>query len=632
MPSKQEVAEAFIAKAVLVHGDRYTYSVSAYLGSRTPMQIDCKIHGGFLQTPYLHLKTGGCPKCRYEASGLLQNKKAAESFLFKASGVHGTVYSYEECNYVDSKTKVKISCMEHGFFLQIPASHLSGRGCPKCRYLKSASTQTAASGAVFVSKAVDRHGATYDYSLVVYVASRKQVKIKCKTHGIFLQTPSDHLIGKGCSLCGNARVALEKTKSFECFVTQAKKIHGDKYSYSSVGFEGMSSRVEITCKIHGTFTQQAGSHSSGRGRGCPGCKADKVIQTHQYSFEEYVKVATERHEGRYRYLEDGYTRASGDGHITIVCKEHGQFVANAGNHITGSNCPACSSVCSKIEKDIRNLLKPYSYPSDRVLIAPLELDIVRTDRKVAVEVNGLYWHSEKMKGKTYHKEKTDLCTSAGIRLIHIREDLWEKRKEQVTSLLLYVFNGPACKVYARKTVCKLLSSSVAKVFVDANHVQGWSKASVCVGLFYEGVLVSVATFCNKRGYLFGGNDNEYELVRFCSCSGTSVVGGLSKMLSFFLKSNEECSVVKSYCDLSLFTGKGYEAAGFSLSHVSPPDYIWFKGLRVRSRYSMQKHRLEKFLPVFDSSLTEVQNCEANGWSRSFGVGIAVYTYEVNTSY
>ena len=55
--------EGFIARARLVHGDRYGYTKSIYINNHTPIIITCPIHGDFVQLPYNHLNGYGCPQC-----------------------------------------------------------------------------------------------------------------------------------------------------------------------------------------------------------------------------------------------------------------------------------------------------------------------------------------------------------------------------------------------------------------------------------------------------------------------------------------------------------------------------------------------------------------------------------------
>lgn len=59
-------------------------------------------------------------------------KLTTEEFIKKAREVHGDRYDYSKVEYVNSKTKVRIICSEHGEFLQLPSNHLRSNGCPIC--------------------------------------------------------------------------------------------------------------------------------------------------------------------------------------------------------------------------------------------------------------------------------------------------------------------------------------------------------------------------------------------------------------------------------------------------------------------------------------------------------------------
>lgn len=59
-----------------------------------------------------------------------------EEFIERAREVHGSNYYYEKVEYVNYKTKVTITCPEHGDFLQEPRRHYRGNGCPDCGWIK----------------------------------------------------------------------------------------------------------------------------------------------------------------------------------------------------------------------------------------------------------------------------------------------------------------------------------------------------------------------------------------------------------------------------------------------------------------------------------------------------------------
>jgi len=131
----------------------------------------------------------------------LENRK--QKFINKSNIKHKFLYEYIG-DYIDAKTKFEIVCPIHGSFFQIPTSHSSGIGCPKCGKIKKANSKTKTKQQ-FINDAINVHGNTYDYSKVEYINSTTKIKIICKHHGIFKQTPEGHLKYKGCRQCSNER-------------------------------------------------------------------------------------------------------------------------------------------------------------------------------------------------------------------------------------------------------------------------------------------------------------------------------------------------------------------------------------------------------------------------------------------
>ena len=122
--------EKFVSLAKNVHGDKYDYSKVVYKNTKDKLIIICPIHGEFSQSFEKHVVRGqGCPKC------VGKNKDASE-FIFQANKIRKNKYDYSKTNYISATTKVAIICPIHGEFLQAPAKHLCGDGCPKCNSSK----------------------------------------------------------------------------------------------------------------------------------------------------------------------------------------------------------------------------------------------------------------------------------------------------------------------------------------------------------------------------------------------------------------------------------------------------------------------------------------------------------------
>ena len=142
----------------------------------------------------------------------MSKKLTTKDFIEKAKQLHNDKYDYSETVYVNSRSKIIIICPEHGSFEQLPSSHLSGNGCPKCarvwsnEHRKNHQMSSRKSRGMTTVEWIDRakivHGDKYDYSQTVYVNQRTNVKIICKTHGLYEQKADSHLRGYGCKLCG----------------------------------------------------------------------------------------------------------------------------------------------------------------------------------------------------------------------------------------------------------------------------------------------------------------------------------------------------------------------------------------------------------------------------------------------
>lgn len=271
--------EEFIQKAIKIHGDKYDYSKVNYVDCRIKVVIICKKHGSFLQSPTNHIVGKGCRVCANERKGNngstpLGHSFSTGDFIERASKIHGNKYDYSYVEYIDSYTKVKIKCLKHNvIFLQRPNNHIQGKtGCIECgkeKFYVSCSFSTEE----FVKQAIDIHGDRYDYSLVAYVDWKTKVKIVCRKHGVFEQQPLNHKQGQGCPECQSENASLRLRSSKNEFVEKAMKVHNNLYLYDDVIYTRNSTKVLITCHLHGNFSQTPASHL--RGSGCPKCNLSK---------------------------------------------------------------------------------------------------------------------------------------------------------------------------------------------------------------------------------------------------------------------------------------------------------------------------------------------------------------------
>ncbi len=255
----------------------------------------------------------------------------------------------------------------------------------------------------------------------------------------------------------------------------------------------------------------------------------------------------------------------------------------------------------------------------RNVIPPLELDLYISSCKLAIEYNGVYYHSAHFKDSKYHLNKTLECSNKGIQLFHIFEsddiDIW---KSMISNKLKL-----NTKIYARKCIIKEITNSDAKSFCEQNHLQGACNAKINLGLFYNDELIQVMTFGKPRY----NSHYEFELLRLCTKKYYSVIGGASKLWKCFCQKYSPKSVI-SYANRRFSNGSIYETLGFKFLNETKPNY-WYvhtSSFEQISRLKAQKHKLKTFLKVFDENLTETENMLKNGYVQIFDCGNLVFVY------
>jgi len=430
--------EEFIKKAKEKHGDKYDYSKVKYTSSGERVIIICKVHGEFLQTPAKHF-TGGCKLC-----GVLMqtNKRSSntERFIEKARVIHGDKYDYSKVEYINSLKKVIIICKEHGEFLQIAGSHLQGHQCKICSTNITANKQRS-NNEEFIEKAKEKHGDKYDYSKVEYINSNTKVIIICKEHGDFLQDAGGHLTGRGCKMCAIQLSSVRQTSNKEEFVEKAKLIHGDKYDYSNLEYEKDRSKVVITCKIHGDFTQTARDHLCGNG-------CSKCGKVYKKNTNEYIEDAKKVHGDKYDYSKTIFKRAKDK--IIITCKKHGDFEQEAYCHSIGVGCPVCmnkteAKLYEKIVSIFPSLLKQFRQEWCINQISKtnkyLPFDFCIPEYKIIIELDGPQHFRQIMNWKTPEEQfendkfKEECANNNGYSVIRLlQEDVMNDTYDWVKEL------------------------------------------------------------------------------------------------------------------------------------------------------------------------------------------------------
>lgn len=284
--------------------------------------------------------------------------------------------------------------------------------------------------------------------------------------------------------------------------------------------------------------------------------------------------------------------------------------------------PSDSSNRSGYELELYEFIREnydYQIETNKKDAIKYELDIFLPDKKLAFEFNGLYWHSDKYKEPDYHYNKHKLCKNNDIELIQIWEDDWLYKRDIIKSIILNKLGkNIKNRIFARKCAVKLVSSNIANTFLNENHLQGYCKSKINIGLFYNEELVSIMTFGKLRRSL-GSKDisDKYELHRFCSKLNYSIVGGSSKLLNYF-KFNFKYDNIISYYDKSFGYNSFYEKIGFKFDGETKINYHYIKGNIRIHRYNLRKDKLVKM--GYDINMTEQEITKRIGLLRIYGVG------------
>lgn len=373
-------------------------------------------------------------------------KLTNQQFLDRAIKVHGNKYTYLS-EYVTAKIKIKINCPEHGVFAQQAASHLSGSGCAKCNFLESASKRTK-SNEQFTYEANFIHNNKYEY-IDQYVGVFVKMKIKCPIHGIFLQTPTDHLNSYGCMNCGNIIAGLNHRKNNNQFIIEAKLIHGDKYSYLEANCSLVKNKILIICNnCNCRFYQTPDNHLSGNG--CPQCANEIKALAKRKPISIFILDAIKIHGDKYDYSNIVFYK-NGNTKLPIKCVKCDLiFNQSAANHLSGNGCPFCSHLISKGESDWLDSLsiaKEYRQYHIKIGKKTISADAYDPNINTVYEYYGDYWHGNPIKynagefnqytkcifGVLYKKtmDREALIKQAGYKIVSIWESEWKNEQKRI---------------------------------------------------------------------------------------------------------------------------------------------------------------------------------------------------------
>ena len=365
--------DEFIIRSKKIHNNKYSYDKTVYTTSHNSVIVGCPIHGDFEQKAYRHLAGSGCNACG-NSTTKSKLSMSSDEFIKRCKERHNNFYDYSLVDFKDLKSRIDIICPKHGQYSLVAVNHMNGSRCKQCRlemeslsdkqkkyyeWLKSGELRRICNKE-WLERIENNKGDLIIEKMPVKLQGTSIIHYRCNKHDYSNSCSAKAFTRNkfNCRICSNEFVSDKFAISVHEFIEKAKAIHGDYYDYSRVNYVNCTTKVEIICQFHGSFHQIPGNHINGK-QGCPRC------------FREFRQP-------------------------DIFYKVSSQEI--------------------KLQEWLSSKNITFE-ASNRNKIYPLELDLFLPDYNLAIEVNGVYWHSIGFKDEHYHINKLDVCSQNNITLL-----------------------------------------------------------------------------------------------------------------------------------------------------------------------------------------------------------------------
>lgn len=504
---------------------------------------------------------------------------------------HGNTYILDDIEYVSMKEDVYPTCRKHGQFKICAYDFAHLRGCPHCGRENRKKTQFKRkrrnmSFDEFKAIAEPLHNYKYEYVRDSFVNLKERMKMICPIHGEFKQPPSSHLNGHGCEKCGIIQRSLTQTITTEDYINKCTKIHNGYYDYTPTKYKGCYNDVEVICPKHGLFSISAYSHL--QGHGCKKCGIEKLSTKLVKPLSVFINDAKNAHP----YDENDYSKVKYIGAkipIEIICPNGHRYFQTPNKHLCGHGCKYCAKIVSSYEMELHEFLKSFdiSFESSnrKILNNSKELDIYLPSYKIAIEFNGLYWHSSDKRGKLIHLEKTNECEQKGVRLMHIFEDEWLNKNCVVKSQIKRALDKLSETIDINQCRIKELNKEEVKLFITENDLVEYTKSSINFGVLYGNAIVSILSLL-KIG------NNKYKITHNCDRVNTKINNSFATLLNYFIQKYKPSEIL---IDIDRHVGiddRQYTECGFEKCEILPPTCYY-----VNKQNRLLKNSTNKPMPT-----------------------------------
>lgn len=451
--------------------------------------------------------------------------------------------------------------------------------------------------------------------------SEKKVFFKCLEDHHWEASPSRQTqVSSGCSYCAGRKAIAGYNDLSSLYPQLASEWHPEKNG-SLIPSQVTGTMDKKAWWLGGCGHEwEASLHARvGQGQNCPYCAGRKALKGFNDLTTKHPEIAKEwDRELNGKLKPEMFTRGSNHKAYWRCDKDHSWIAKITDRSVSKSGCPSCAAgkSVSKDEQEIADFLRLEGFnvsQSDRLTLNGMEVDILLPDMNFAIEFNGLYWHTEKMgKHKTYHHDKWKNCKSAGIQLIQIWEDEWKSNPSLIKGMLLHKLGSSISeKIPARKTIVAEIGLNEARIFLSANHIQGFSSGSYYFGLKKNAELYAVIVLKKEPGEILN-------IIRYATKA--TVIGGFTKLLNHVEKTLKPNSFI-TFSDHCVSDGNLYAKNGFLIDKEIDPDYRYLVGMKRQHKYG---YRLKRFrndpLLKWEEGLTERELAELNGIDRIWDAG------------
>lgn len=529
----------------------------------------------------------GCPYCANKILLLGENDLASQyPQLIKEWSSKNSIKP-DEVVFGYSKKVTWVCNKAHEWEDTVSNRTLLGRGCPYCNGAKPivGKNDLATLYPELVKEWSDKND--FKPQDVLIQSNRKPIWVCGKGHE--WQTSVAHRTGKkatGCPYCTNQKVAvgfndLATTHSGSYFLKEWSIKNTLKPKDLSAG---SIKKVIWNCELDHEWESSISARI--RGYGCPYCTNRIILKGFNDLATTHTDLAKEW--SAKNELKSSQVIGAKDEKVWWQCVEGHEWEQSIWGRKIGNGCPRCNNITSTPENEIADFLEQFNFKvkrNDRTVLKGLELDFYIPEKNIAVEFNGLYWHTESRgKGDKYHYNKWLKCKEQGVQLIQIWEDDWNRNPEKIKNIINERVGGST-----RIDITIQIKSSTAKEvyeFIEDSNIQ-INTDSEYVGVYdMEDNKLIVLYAISKEV------DAPYGEIQVTPYYGNKIYDYFAETISYIEKTYEPRSIAL-FSDNSLGDNLIYLKYGFCVDKEIEPEYKYVINKERKNKNYITKTQLAK---------------------------------------